>query len=128
MKINKTTMIFGILFGLALLPLAYVYFALGFALAFSNNGWFIYVSFVMAGLGIATFVGALLVNKFVIVTRVIFTLSTCVFLASIIYLAVIGLFAENIGLLMFLVAIGVWAVLSTIFAFLSKPKEKTILQ
>jgi len=38
------------------------------------------------------------------------------------------LFAENIGLLMFLVAIGVWAVLSTIFAFLSKPKEKTILQ
>ena len=66
MKNIKKSKIFGIIYGILLLPFAYLSFWIGFILAFANHGWFMNTSFVFAILSIVYIVCASIAKKHIL--------------------------------------------------------------
>lgn len=133
MKKNTIALVFGILFGIAMLGVAYVYFPLGFVLAMAGNKLIIYFMWVFAGLAVATIVTSSFARKNIMVARVGLTTTLSISTISIIY-TIWQLFslsdatAETSGDMIMFVSIFVaclaLGVVATVFAYLGKKKEK----
>ena len=122
MKQGNVSMILGILFGICLLPIAYICLVLGVVLAFGGNDWFIFLVYVFAGLGILTIVGSCFAKKKPLATVIINGTSSLVLLAVVIYLLAQGVLSANVGFLLMYTFVLILGVLSTIFAILAMKK------
>ena len=100
MKKNNAIIIIGILFGIALIPMAYLNLFIGVALAFANNDWFIYSTFIYSVLGIIAIVGAALARRHLKATKVMLFIPNIINLASAIYLASIGILTAKLLILL----------------------------
>ena len=124
---NKLSMIFGILFGICLLPFAYFCFVLSIVLAISKGIDFAVMIYIFPVLAIITIVGACIINKAIIATRIIFSITLATYIGSIIFLATTGIFADNFIFVLIFSVFAVIGILATIFAYLAKPKQKISL-
>ena len=125
MKFIKPTIVFGILLAIALLPTIYMSLAIGIALAFAGKN-FAFMFYVFGVLFVATIVGLCLVKKTIIVTRIINAITTATLLASTIYLGVLGLYSDGIGMLVYWSGVTLLGVIATIFAMLCRRKDNTV--
>lgn len=133
MKKNTIALVLGILFGLSMFGVAYVYFPLGFVMALAGNELIIYFMWIFIGLAIATIVLSAFARKKIMVARVGLTTTLSIAAISIIYtlwqlFTLSDATAEASGdMIMFVsifagcLALGVAA---TVFAYLGKKKEK----
>ena len=126
MKKSKISMFFGILFGILLIPVAYLCLALGIALAFLGDGWFGFMTYVLAGFGLLSIIASCFAIKKPIVTLTINCLSALSLLFSIIYLMIKGILFENVLILLILVIVLAVGLLSIIFASLAIKNIKKI--
>lgn len=85
MRTNKATLILGIIYGVSLALVAYLFLAIGIALAFMGDGILAYACYVFAGLAVATIVCSCFAKKNVIVSRVGLTVSVAYFVFAFIY-------------------------------------------
>lgn len=121
MKFIKVTKILGILLGIVLLPMAYISLITGIALAFAGFGEFTVMTYVFAGLGIATIICSLLAHKNVWVPRIALAISTMVLLASTIFLMAINL--KSFGIIAIYLSVTVFGIIATILSFLADNKK-----
>ena len=99
MKKTKAITITGVLFGIALIPMAYLNLFIGVALAFVNNGWFIYSTFIYPVLGIIAIVGAALAKRKLKATQIMLFIPNIIHIAFVIYLAVIKILTAELLIL-----------------------------
>ena len=116
MKTRKASMIFGILFGVCLFPVAYVTLAIGIALAFAGNQWFGFFAYVFAGLGLISIVGSCFAKKKPLVTLIINSVASILLLGVNGYLAANGILFANIGLCLLYGFVNVLGLLSAVLA------------
>ena len=98
MKKAKVSLVFGILFGVCLFPIAYVSLVLGIALSFAGAGWFAYSSYVFAFFGVVAIVCSCFAKFRPLVALVGNGLATLYLIVVIIYLLGTGLFMQSVGL------------------------------
>ena len=120
MKYNNLSMIFGILFAVGLGALAYLSFILAIVLSFMGIEWFISMMFVFAGIAVSTLGCACFARRKIIVTFVMDLISLVVVLFVIIYLSIVGIFAEIIAMLTVFGGVFIFGVLSLLFSILAK--------
>lgn len=133
MKKNTIALVFGILFGIAMLGVAYVYFPLGFVMAMAGNEFIIYFMWLFAGLAVATIVLSSFARKNIMVARVGLTTTLSISAISIIY-TLWQLFSlgdasadASVDMILFasiFVVCLAFGVIATVFAYLGKKKEK----
>ena len=123
MKKNTAVIILGVLFGIALFPLAYINLALGLALAFANNSWFALTLYVYIGLGIITIIGSAFARKQIIVSRIILSIANAIHLALIIYLFAVGLFIESFLFAIIYLAVAIIGIIALILSFRAKNRN-----
>lgn len=128
MKNNYISLGFGIVFGLGMLPLAYINLALGIALAFAGAGDFAIMVYVFAALGVLTIIASLFAKKCVWVTRIVNTLTLLTLIGTFIYLAVNGVIFSNMLLALAYVVVMLLGVVSVVFAWLSHSWRKQIVE
>lgn len=134
MKKNTIALVFGILFGISMLAVAYVCLIVGIFLAFAgiNIAYFMYI---FAGLAVVTIVLSSFARKNIIVARVGLTTSLIIASGSVIYI-LWQLFATTSGsteasvdmVLFVAIFIGclVLGIIATVFAYQGKKKEKNV--
>lgn len=126
MRKSKISLIFGILFGVMLFPVAYLCLALGIALAFAGNGWFAFMTYVLAVLGLLTIIASCFAIKKTIVTLLVNSLSAIALLFTIIYLMVKGIIFENIIIFLLMLVVFLVGLISIIFAGLAMKSAKNL--
>ena len=123
MKKNTAVLILGIMFGILLLPMAYINLVVGLALAFANNSWFALTCYVYIGLGIITIIGSAFARKQIIVCRIILSISNIIHLALIIYLFVVGLFVESFLFAIIYITVAIIGIIALILSFITKNRK-----
>ena len=123
MKKNTAAMIFGIIFGIALLPLAYLNLVLGIALAFAKNGWFGYTVYIYPIMGIIAIIGAAFARKKIKVTRIMLAIPNLIHLAVVIYTSCIGLLTNSLLLFAVYAIVAILGILALLLSFLAKDKN-----
>lgn len=121
MKNHKLTMILGTIFGITLLPVAYLCLVVGIVLAFKNMGGFSVMFYIFAGLAIATIVCSLLAKKTILASRIALTTSTTALIATIIFLLAVGL--DSIGIIAIFGAFTILGIIATIESYLAKSQK-----
>ncbi len=123
MKKNTISMTLGIIFGIALLPLAYFNLALGIALAFANNSWFGYTVYIYPIMCIIAIVGAAFARKKIMVTRVMLFIPNLIHLAVIIYTCCIGALVADFLIFAMYAVVAVFGIIALILSFMAKDKN-----
>ena len=126
MKKHNLTMVFGILFGLALVPIAYLSLVLGITLAFSGEEFFAYLPYVFAVLAVMSIIASCFARKNIWVSRVVLLLSTLVLISAIIYLLTKEVLTEGVVLFVVYIVVALLGIIATTFAYLAKPKNRKI--
>ena len=125
MKYKIICVISGIIFTIGLAVLSYLSFALGVALAFSGNDWFINLMFVFAVLAIANIVGLCLLKKKPIVEFIICVISVIAILFEVTYLFAFGGATASGGVIVFFIAEIMFGLITATFSYLTKRKNKS---
>lgn len=123
MKKNTASMALGIIFGIALLPLAYFNLVLGIALAFVKNSWFGYTVYIYPIMGILAIVGAAFARKKINVTRVMLLIPNLIHLAVIIYTCCVGILAADFLLFAMYAGVAVFGILALVLSFMAKDRS-----
>lgn len=123
MNKRKLSSALGVFFGLYLIGFAICCFAISIILAIAKDIDFTFTMFMFPVLGIATIVGACVLKKSILATRIIYTISTVAYVATLIFFAVMGLYKEiSLIPVLFIVFAGL-GIVATVFAFLTKNKN-----
>lgn len=123
MKKRTSAIIFGVLFGLGMIAYAYFSFIIAIVVSLKFEIDLTPAIFAFPVLGIATIIGACLIKKSVLVTRIIYCISTLFYIASQIFLFSIGLFSEFSLTMLLFILLMIIGILATIFAFLTKTQQ-----
>lgn len=129
MKKNKAVIALGIIFGLSLGVVAYLYMVLGIAFALTGKELMAYAWYVFAGLAVATVVTSCFAIKNVIVARVGLTISV-IFSAAVHIYSLIDFIKmdalEGTSVMLFAVLFGtlLFGLIAMILAYKSKSKAK----
>lgn len=126
MKKNVVTMVLGILFGLGLVYVTYLYLFLGIALALTNGiEWFIYLIYVFPILALVAIIGSCFALKNIKVTRIMLLIPLIAYLATSIYTFVAGLFSINY--LFSTIAIFALGLIAVILTFIKTKEQNRVV-
>lgn len=120
---NKATVTLGVIFGLYLIAFAFFCLAISIVIAIAKDIDFTFTLYVFPVLGIATIIGACVLKKCVVATRVIYTISTVAYVATLIFFATAGLYSEVSLLPMLFIVLAVVGIVATVFAYLVKNEK-----
>lgn len=127
MNKKKLAGVLGVLFGLYLIAFAVCCYVISIVLALAKDIDFIYSIFVFPVLGIATIVGAILLKKSRIFTRIIYTISTISYIGVLIFFAIVGLFNQMSWAIILFGLFAIIGIVATTFSYLIK-EESTQIQ
>ena len=123
MKKNTAVLILGVIFGVALLPMAYINLVFGLVLAFANNSWFALTCYVYIGLGIATIICSAFARKKIIVSRIMLAIANIIHLVLIIYLFAVGLFIKSFLFAIIYIVVAMIGIVALMLSFSVKSKN-----
>lgn len=129
MRTNKATLVLGIIYGVSLALVAYLFLAIGIALAFMGDGILAYSCYIFAGLAVSTIVCSCFAKKNVIVSRVGLTISVAFFAFAYIYSIVIfiikdALVSTSILYFLILAALLILGIVAMILSYKAKTPKK----
>lgn len=117
---RKVTLLTSVVFGLYLIAFAVVCFALSIAVAIVTDIDFTFTMFLFPVLGVSTIIGACISKKSIILTRVILTISTAAYIATLIFFATVGLYKEISVISILFIVLAVLGIVATVFSYLTK--------
>lgn len=117
---RKLTLISGIIFGLYLIGFAAISFVLSVVIAIAKDIDLTFMIFVFPVLGIATVVGACVYKKSIIVTRIIYTISTIAYIAALVFFGIMGMYQKVSLITVLFFVFAILGILMTIISYLIK--------
>lgn len=124
MKKHNLTIFFGILFGIAMLPIAYLSIFLGIVLSFSGEEFFAYLPYILSVMSFVVIVASCFARKNIWISRVVLLFSTLVLISVMIYLVSKEIVAQSVMIFVIYLVVVLLGIVAATFSYLAKPKEQ----